>query len=292
MGLDGRDDFGCRGEELHPTTVTVSEVAACGGELDIGDSGRKSASSSADSGRLPGMVSRPERVTGGDEWIAALISWWTEDVSHLSKALSTDIVSTDGNMAISTEDWLEYRVSLVLDVPAPTLVADDLLVEESLPDTGVIGGELSVMSCDPNDRLVLWVAGLVVDDMDGALARKSMFNLLARCETKTLRAHTWTRQYKVIFSTDATAHMANHIPITVVCGAARILAGRSFSLVTSQTNATPEAMIVTAAVPVAQEMRHQVHAFVPRACRCSLFTKMAQNPARTARSTRPRAKAT
>ena len=39
IGLDGGDDFSCLGEELQPTTVAASEVAACGGELEIGDCG-------------------------------------------------------------------------------------------------------------------------------------------------------------------------------------------------------------------------------------------------------------
>lgn len=75
-GLEGGDDFGWCGEELHPTAVAVSEVAACGGELDKGDSGRYGPSSAlaGDSGRLPGMVARPARVTGGDEWMAYRIS--------------------------------------------------------------------------------------------------------------------------------------------------------------------------------------------------------------------------
>ena len=68
-GLDGGDDFICRGDELHPTTVAVSDVAAWGGELDIGDSGKygPSRASAGDSGRLPGIVSKPARVTGGEE---------------------------------------------------------------------------------------------------------------------------------------------------------------------------------------------------------------------------------
>jgi hypothetical protein len=68
-GLDGGDDFSCRGDELQPTKVVVSDVAACGDELKIGDrgSGRKESSKSVDSGRLPGIVSKPARVTGGDD---------------------------------------------------------------------------------------------------------------------------------------------------------------------------------------------------------------------------------
>jgi hypothetical protein len=75
-GLDGGEDFGCRGDELHPKTVAVSEVAACGGELLMGESGRYGPSKgfAGDSGRLPGIVARPPRVTGGDEWITLRIS--------------------------------------------------------------------------------------------------------------------------------------------------------------------------------------------------------------------------
>jgi hypothetical protein len=77
-GLEGGDDRGCRGEELQPTAVAVSDVAACGGELAMGDSGRKGPSKAwaGDSGRLPGMVSRIGRAAGrgGDEWMTARIS--------------------------------------------------------------------------------------------------------------------------------------------------------------------------------------------------------------------------
>lgn len=68
-GLEGGDDFGCRGDELQPYAVGVSDVAACGGELEIGDSGRNGPSKifAGDSGRLPGIVSKPDRVTGGEE---------------------------------------------------------------------------------------------------------------------------------------------------------------------------------------------------------------------------------
>src|SRR5882757_10898275 len=55
IGLDGGDDFGCRGDELQPNAVAVSEVAACS-ELGTGDSRRNGPSKTfaGDSGRLPG----------------------------------------------------------------------------------------------------------------------------------------------------------------------------------------------------------------------------------------------
>lgn len=145
IGLEGGDDFSCPGDELH---TAVSEVAACGGELDIGDcgSGRICPSSTVDSGRLPGIVAKPPRATGGDEWMAARISWCTDDVSQLSKALSTDIRSPAGYGTTSNEDRLEYLTNLVFDDPGPTLVDDDLLVDDSPLETGVLGGELRVIS--------------------------------------------------------------------------------------------------------------------------------------------------
>ena len=74
-GLEGGDGLGCRGDELQPTAVAVSEVAACG-ELEMGESGRNgpSKASAGDSGLLPGIVSRPALVTGGDDWMTARIS--------------------------------------------------------------------------------------------------------------------------------------------------------------------------------------------------------------------------
>lgn len=69
IGLEGGDDLGGRGDELQPTAVAVSEVVACGGELEMGESGRNgpSRASAGDSGRLPGIVARPVRVNGGEE---------------------------------------------------------------------------------------------------------------------------------------------------------------------------------------------------------------------------------
>lgn len=74
-GLDGGDDGSCRGEELHPIIVVASDVAA-GGELGTGVSGRNGPSKAlaGDSDLLPGIVSRPDRVTGGEECITARIS--------------------------------------------------------------------------------------------------------------------------------------------------------------------------------------------------------------------------
>lgn len=74
-GLDGGEDVGCRGDELHPTAVAVSEVAACG-ELDVGGSGRNGPfrASAGDPGRLPGIVANPVLVAGDDEYVRARIS--------------------------------------------------------------------------------------------------------------------------------------------------------------------------------------------------------------------------
>jgi hypothetical protein len=106
---------------------------------DCGGNGPSKASA-GDSGRLPGIVSKPDRVTGEDEPMTARISWWTDDVSQLSNALSTVIASPTGNGTGSNDERLECWMSFVLDEPGPTLVDDDRVIEPPL-ETGVLGGE-------------------------------------------------------------------------------------------------------------------------------------------------------
>jgi hypothetical protein len=66
-GVVGREDLGCLGDVVQPNAVAVSAVAACGGVVVMGDSGRHAPSRSVDSGLLPGMVASTGPVVGGDE---------------------------------------------------------------------------------------------------------------------------------------------------------------------------------------------------------------------------------
>lgn len=128
----------------------------------IGDSGRNWSSASAgDSGLLPGMVSSPDRVTGGEECMPALISWGTDDVSHRSKALSVDCASLAGK---SSDDLAEpFCVNLIRDEPCPTLVEDEFRkVDVGVRGVrGVRGGDASVGSCELNDSRVVAVVGRI-----------------------------------------------------------------------------------------------------------------------------------
>jgi hypothetical protein len=71
-GLDGGDEKLAFGEEpgIQPTAVVASEFAA------LGDDGRKGPSRAlaGDSGLLPGIVSRPDLVSGGEDWRVARTS--------------------------------------------------------------------------------------------------------------------------------------------------------------------------------------------------------------------------
>lgn len=62
--------------------------------------------------------------------------------------------SAAGNAMVSNEERFECRISFVLDDPGPTWVDDDLRMADSLLDTGVLGGEFSVASCEPKVRSV------------------------------------------------------------------------------------------------------------------------------------------
>ena len=77
--------------------------------------------------------------------MAARISWCTDDVSQLSKALSRVLDSPAGKGTVSYDERSEYRMSFVFDDAGPTRVADDIAIDPPL-DTGVLGGEVKVAS--------------------------------------------------------------------------------------------------------------------------------------------------
>ena len=145
-GLEGGDeDSSFKGDVgYHPIASAVSDEVACGEEeYIVGDGGRNgpSKASAGDSGLLPGIVSKPDRV-GGDEVIAAiLISRWTDEVSQSSKTLSIETASPAGNAGKSREDLADPLTSLILDALTPTRVAEDLLLLAGLLEVGVRGGE-------------------------------------------------------------------------------------------------------------------------------------------------------
>lgn len=116
-----------------------------------GDDGRMG-SSSGDSGREPGIGSRPDRVTFGVELsMVFLASWVMPDVSYRSKALPSAVDSPAGNGGNSSEDFAEFRVNL-LRIEA-TFV-DDEGIEYVREDAGVHGREdANVVSLEQNEGL-------------------------------------------------------------------------------------------------------------------------------------------
>lgn len=128
----------------------VSAEAAWVVFSNIGELGRNGPSRmlAGESGLLPGIVSKPDRV-GGDECTAARISRCTEDVSQESKALSIETASPAGNAGLSNEDRAEPLTSFVFEEDAgATRVAEDRPAVDGVRDVGVRGGECNVASCD------------------------------------------------------------------------------------------------------------------------------------------------
>lgn len=83
-GLDGGDDILAFGELGGPQ---LSTAVAASDEAPYGESGRKGPSSAlaGDSGLLPGIVSKPDLVTGGVDCNVVRTSRVTPDVSQWSK---------------------------------------------------------------------------------------------------------------------------------------------------------------------------------------------------------------
>ena len=128
------------------------------------------------------------------------------------------------------------------------------------------------------------MVGLGIVDTDGALVRKSMSSRLARCDVKTFLVHRCRRQYRAICSTEVIAHAANQIPIIVTEAVCRTRVGRSFCLITSQTNTTPEMLILMTAMLAPAATNPKVVVFDPILWLASFFTKNAQSKARSAKS--------
>lgn len=88
-----------------------------------------------------------------------------------------EAASPAGNGMISRDDFAEGRISLVLEDPGPILVDDDRRVDEAPREMGVLGGEFSVISCDPKERPVRCVFVLEISCIDAL--PKSMSSRLA-----------------------------------------------------------------------------------------------------------------
>lgn len=116
----------------------------------VGEDGRNGPSrvSAGESGLLPGMVSKPDRVGGEDVIATTRNSRWTEDVSQESKALSIEVASPAGKAGISSDDLADPLTSLIFEEPVPTRVADDRLLLGGPLEVGVRGGECKVASCE------------------------------------------------------------------------------------------------------------------------------------------------
>ncbi len=89
-----------------------------------------------------------------------------------------------------------------------------------------------------------------------------------------------------MWSTEAIAHAANHMPINVAGAACRIRVGRSFFLVTSQTNATPEMVMLRAAILAPLATNPKFVSLEPGLSLLSFFTNNVQKKARTAISSK------
>ena len=119
-----------------------------------------------------------------------------------------------------------------------------------------------------------------------------MSSRLARCDDKTSLAHRCRRQYSTICKTEAAAHMANHMAINIVGSAFKIRTGSSCCLIKSQTNATPDTIILTIALLAPLPTTLHVLVLEPSACCSSFFTKHVPNQDKIATSTKLTTKVT